>query len=140
MLKETTISNNTKVNNTTRVATNPPDQPTRVAKYPSEAKTEELKISANEERGVIWEDDLRNLHRSWRTPRRVDYHHQQSFQNDASREGVTPLALSSSDRPTWSRLSPVKLTGVEGKREKNDAFKKINDARKCCCHRSARRP
>jgi len=40
-----------KVNNTTRVATNPPDQPTRVAKYPSEAKTEELKISANEERG-----------------------------------------------------------------------------------------
>ena len=51
MLKETTISNNTKVNNTTRVATNPPDQPTRVAKYPSQAKTEELKISANEERG-----------------------------------------------------------------------------------------
>jgi len=43
-------------------------------------------------------------------------------------------------RPTRSRLSPGKLNRGEGRGGKDDAFKKVNGARRRCRHWSARRP
>jgi hypothetical protein len=50
-------------------------------------------------------------------------HDNQSFQDDASREGAMPTGAIVV-QPIWSRLSPGKLTEEEGTWWKNDAFKK----------------
>jgi len=61
------------------------------------------------------------------SPRRIDDHHQPSFQRRL--QGGSDATGAVVVRPKRSRLSPGKHTGEEGERGKNDAFNKAYDAR-----------
>ena len=61
---------------------------------------------------------------------------QQCFQDDASKKEATPQAPSSSDDKV--KTFACKHTG-DKENGKNDAFKKVNGARRRCYHRPASR-
>ena len=99
-----------KVDNTPKVAKHPPDPPRQPSICPNKHSQNSGKASASDRRAAKHppEDNRCNpdeadetsegRRKSGNSPRRVDDHHQRSFQDDASNERTTPPAPPLSDQ------------------------------------------